>query len=310
MTFYLYMWLCVQDARLTLKADAAVDVEYLALSDLVVDEGLPGDLREKLSTVYLGRAPERGERRLVTADDVRRELAWRGYDRVAIDGPAVLVTREDASVVSAHEAAVSFATQAIRRLAVLSMPERAAGDVVVHVTYLDARRVPANVEFVRVAARTAVVAGNSSYWLEVKDPATGRTDVVSVVAKIGLLQAVAYARRDLGCRQKISREDFDVRREETDGTQGWVTQIEALVGGQALERIRAGEPIKAACVKLRPVVRRGAVVAACAPNVTIEARVLEDGAAGDVVACEFTGTKAQFQGRVVSGQVVDIVGRD
>lgn len=299
--------LLTQDARLTLKTEAAVGQDYVAVTDLVENDGLPGDLRARLATVFLGRAPAAGCTRLVTADDIRAELAWRGLSGVTIDGPAVLVTREDAAALSAQESALRFATLEIRKLAILSLPDRAANDIVVHVTYLDAKKIPADAEFVRVAARGPVEAGRGGYWLEGRDPATGATLVIPAVASIVFRQPVAYARRDILKGAKIVKEDFEIRREESDGTQGWVTQVDSIAGGQALEKIRAGEPLKGASVKLRPVVRNGEEVWARAEFMRVRARAKEDGAAGETIAMEFAESKSPFLGRVAGRGLVDVV---
>ena len=71
---------------LELRATARVEGRYVRLADVVVHP-----LPEALSGVYLGRAPAKGRARILSAEDIRRELAWRGHGSVALKGEAVRV---------------------------------------------------------------------------------------------------------------------------------------------------------------------------------------------------------------------------
>ena len=71
---------------LELRATARVEGRYVRLADVVA-----GPLPEALAGVYLGRSPAKGRARVLSADDVRRELAWRGHGGVAVRGDAVRV---------------------------------------------------------------------------------------------------------------------------------------------------------------------------------------------------------------------------
>ena len=63
---------------LALRETARCEGRFVKLADLVDAVALRDDVRASLAGVYLGRAPAAGRSRVVTAADVRRELAWRG----------------------------------------------------------------------------------------------------------------------------------------------------------------------------------------------------------------------------------------
>lgn len=71
---------------LELKPTARVEGRWVRLSD-VVSRPLP----EALSGVYLGRAPGKGRARILEADAIRRELAWRGHGAVELRGESVRI---------------------------------------------------------------------------------------------------------------------------------------------------------------------------------------------------------------------------
>jgi hypothetical protein len=71
---------------LSLRETAKAEGRFVKLSDLVEAAGLREDVRASLAGVYLGRAPAAGRSRVVSAADVRRELAWRGLSWPVRDG--------------------------------------------------------------------------------------------------------------------------------------------------------------------------------------------------------------------------------
>ena len=102
---------------LELRATARVEGRYVRLSEVVA-----GVLPAALADVYLGRAPARGRARIVSADDVRRELAWRGHKDVAVRGEAVRVENGDGAVLE-DEVRVSRPPAAVKAREIV----RAAG---------------------------------------------------------------------------------------------------------------------------------------------------------------------------------------
>jgi hypothetical protein len=71
---------------LALRESAKVEGRFVKLADLVDAAGLREDVRASLAGVWLGRSPAAGRSRVVTAADVRRELAWRGLPWSVRDG--------------------------------------------------------------------------------------------------------------------------------------------------------------------------------------------------------------------------------
>ena len=71
---------------LTLRESAKVEGRWVRLADVVETEGLREEVRASLAAGWLGRAHAAGRSRVLSAADVRRELAWRGLSWTVRDG--------------------------------------------------------------------------------------------------------------------------------------------------------------------------------------------------------------------------------
>ena len=84
---------------LILRERATAEGRFVRLLDVVDASRLDDSGRARLRDVFLGRAPAAGEARVLTADEIRRELEWRGLadslsgEKVEISGPGGGVPR-------------------------------------------------------------------------------------------------------------------------------------------------------------------------------------------------------------------------
>jgi hypothetical protein len=90
----LLLALLVPQDPLVLRDHVRVETRYVRLGDLLQTEA-----PESCRAVFLGRAPGAGASRLITADEIRRELSWRGLsatvsgERVEVLGPGAIPGR-------------------------------------------------------------------------------------------------------------------------------------------------------------------------------------------------------------------------
>jgi len=80
----------LEGEALVLRERATAESRFVRLLEVVDASRLDEPGRARLRDVFLGRAPAAGERRVVTAEEIRRELAWRGLS-IAVSGAEVEV---------------------------------------------------------------------------------------------------------------------------------------------------------------------------------------------------------------------------
>ena len=69
---------------ITLKEKAIVHGRWVRIIDLVDADRTDPATRARIAELYVGRAPEEGRTRLISADEIRRELQSRGIDLSAV----------------------------------------------------------------------------------------------------------------------------------------------------------------------------------------------------------------------------------
>lgn len=80
--------------ELVLKKEAELSAKFVNLLDLVEANPETVSKLPKTKNVYLGFAPAEGDWRFITVEEIKRELEWRGLDKVlTILGEKVKVTR-------------------------------------------------------------------------------------------------------------------------------------------------------------------------------------------------------------------------
>jgi flagella basal body P-ring formation protein FlgA len=261
----------ISSGELTLKESARVQGRYVRLSDVLRSGHAPAD-------VWLGRAPEEGKPRTISADDIRRELELRGYDFTLV-GTQVVVERGPELEADARRRAVEFE---IKR-AVLERDGLRADEVSVRLERLHPEPV-ADVKDVRAEADGFVVTFTDG-------------SVSRAAAAVVRLRDVAFAVREIPAGKTLTAEDVELRR-AAEGA-------EDVIGAAAGVRIKAGAAIGDADLKRKPAVRRGDLVRLTSAAYEVDARAMEDGAVGREFDVEVAASKARARGRVAGAGRVE-----
>ena len=157
------------------------------------------------------------------------------------------------------------------------------------------RRGFASDAFALVGREVAVEAGTEADV----DPLRRRVAVESKRA----VREVAVAAREIPAGTSLGRADLDIRRVEADAAEGLA--IDDALGAVAAVRIRKGAAVAASDLKLKPCVRRGDVVRLVCAAYEVDARAIEDGAAGREIDVEIAASKARVRGRVTGAGRVE-----
>ena len=288
------MTLCLMLQIVTLRDEAVVGAAYVMLSDVVAEAPLAG----ALAHVYLGRAADR----VITADDVRHELALRGIPGVTVAGMAVHVRQGDPVVLEGRERFASMVAFEVRSMAAVELRSVEMDELRVHVTHVDPVEDDAASRITRVVRMSPGVLGIGEYFVEVNDAPT-----VRVVARVTQLREIGRTTRALPRGHKITPNDFEKVKVECDPASDYAFAVGYLPGGKTREKIEAGAPIRERDVSLRPIVTRGETVKARSKFMIVDATAVEDGAIGEIVTLEFVETKKRVAGRVISANEVEIV---
>ncbi len=287
---------CAGGDAVVLKEKARAAGRYVRLLDLVDGDRLAEPARRGLAPVFLGRAPEEGQSRIITADEVRAELERRGIDPGAFEfsGDRVEVTAgASAGFEDALRSAIAFE---IKRHLLEQEASRPDG-LAVRVLTLSA--VPA------AEAEVVLVHPHDSSWTVVLAvQPEGKRMEVEVLVRILRSRDVVMAAREIAPGRALDRADLEVRRVELAEGDPGVSDLPSLLGSTALVRIRPGHPVLPADLRLKPIVRKGEVVRAAGADFEVDARAVEDGGLGVEIALEFLNTKNRFRAKVAApGQV-------
>lgn len=96
--------LALSNDALVLRERAEVEGRFIRLLDVVDASRLDDAARARYRDVFLGPVPPAGEARVLTADEIRRELDWRGLstalsgEKVQVSGPGGGVVRTRSGV--------------------------------------------------------------------------------------------------------------------------------------------------------------------------------------------------------------------
>jgi flagella basal body P-ring formation protein FlgA len=266
---------------ISLKEKANVAGRWVRVIDVIdADAGT----RRRLADVYLGRAPEEGQSRTITLDEIRRELERRGLD------PAEFAWRGDRVDVTVgvpvddRRASVAFA---IKR----HLMEREGEQVSVRVLQLQPATWADGVEIAEVKSKSLVVLSNGTK--------------VDVVARLARVRDLVVAARDLVPGRAIDRADLELKRVEMDDEEH-PAEIGALIGAVPAVRIRQGAAVTAAELRLKPVVKKGDIVRAVSSGYEVDVRALEDGAPGQEIGVEFVSSRNRIRAKVTGAGRVDV----
>jgi flagella basal body P-ring formation protein FlgA len=268
----------------SLKEKASVAGRWIRVVDLV---DAAAAVRLRLADVYLGRAPEEGQTRTITLDEIRRELERRGLDpaEFAWRGERVDVTVGDVVLADDRRASVAFA---LKR----HLMEREGEQVSVRVLQLQPATWPDGVEIAEIKSRTLALLSNGTK--------------VEIVARISRMRDAVVAARDLAPGRAIDRADLELKRIEVDESEQPV-EMGGLIGAVPAVRIRQGAAVTAAELRLKSVVKKGDIVRAVSSGYEVDVRALEDGAPGQEIGVEFVSSRNRVRARVAGGSRVDVV---
>jgi flagella basal body P-ring formation protein FlgA len=267
---------------IALKDKASVSGRWVRVIDLL-DERTDDAARLKIADIYVGRAPEDGKTRIITVDEVRRELERRGID------PAFYTWRGDRVEVTTGAAG----SEALRNALAAGIKRLLADDATVRV--LQVRPADAEGAVVEIKAKGAGYVATLSNGTK-----------VDVMVRILRVRDAVFAVRDLPPGRAIDRADLEIKRVELAEDEK-PAEIGALIGGVPAARIRAGAAVTMSDLRLKALVKKGDVLRAVSSGYEVDAKALEDGAAGQEIALEFVTSRNRLRGRVVSGERVDVV---
>ena len=266
---------------IALKEKASVSGRWVRVIDLL-DERTDAAARLRIADVYVGRAPEEGKTRTITVEEIRRELERRGIDPASYTwkGDRVEVTLGAAgseALRSALAIEIKRRLKDVTSVRILQVSPEAEGDVV-----------------------------------EVKPKGAGYVATLSTGAKVDVMVRIfrtvdaVFAVRDLPPGRAIDRADLELKRVEVADDEQPV-DMASLIGGIPAGRIRQGSTVAMADLRLKAVIKKGDVVRAVSSGYEVDARALEDGAAGQEIGLEFMTSRNRVRGRVAGIGRVDVV---
>ncbi len=288
---------------LVLKDKVEASGRFVTLLEVVREDKLGFEARESIKGIYLGRAPETGER-TITSEEITRELRRRGLEGWRVEGEKVVVTPSGAEPRMGEWNREALAFE-IKCLLVTTRRMKAA-DFAVRIAYLEPESLPEGFQVAGVRPRDESDLQRAEYSIVLENTEKKRRTAVAI-ARVLPIREVAFATRDLLPQRTVAREDFEIRRVEIEREERFVGEVDSLVGARVLVKIRKGAALTRIDLKLKPAVKRGETVRARHPYVEADARVVEEGAVGEVIWLEWVGTGARFRGRVISSREVHVV---
>ncbi len=279
---------------IALKEKASVSGRWVRVLDLIDADRTDSATRLRVAEIYLGRAPEEGQIRTITVEEIRRELERRGVDPSAYSwrGEKVDVTSGLAPASEPLSRAIAFE---IKR----HLMERESGlrsdEVSVRIVQLRPESCPDGCEVAEIKPRGGGYVALLSNGMK-----------VDVVARILRVRDAVFAVRDLAPGRAIEKSDLEVRRVEMAEDEH-PAELGAFLGAVPAAKIRQGAALTSADLKLKSVVKKGDLVRAVSTGYEVDARALEDGASGQEISLEFATSRNRLRARVVNGSRVDVV---
>lgn len=270
-----------------LKEKATVCGRWVRVLDLVDSKSAA---LSSFADVYLGRAPEEGQTRIITIDEVRREVERRGLDSAAFawQGDRVEV-RSGADPVS--EPLRRMIAAELKRHLMKGEP----GDVSVRVVQLQPESCPEGCKVIGIQP------ADSGYVATLSDGSK-----VEVVARVLRARDVAFAARDIVPGKVIEASDLEIKKIEI-AQEERPMGLGALIGSTTALRIRQGAAIAPSDLRVKPAVKKGDMVRVVSSSYEVDGRALEDGAVGQEIGLEFATSRNRLRATVVNGSRVEPV---
>ena len=286
-----------------LKSETRVTSGYVALSDVADVRG------EELPAVWLGRAPAKGEKREVTAEDVRLELRKAGVSlrAVTIFG-ACVVRGESADPRPGLDGFREIVGRAIGEAARKANP---GAVVTAQVLEFDAPAEVnfAHVEIVAVKPADAWWLGEARFRIFVNIGDTESAVWVARASVRGTRRGVV-ARRALRAGHRVVSTDVAIA-DVPAGETGVFAEATEVVGRVMASDVAENAPLVAEALRAGPLVLRGDEVVVTSGSGRAAARrtvvAMEEGRAGDVIRVKNPDSKKEFRIRVTGPGAGDAV---
>ena len=292
--------------ELLMKEKATVEDRFVRLLEVVDADSLGFGAREALKDVYLGRSPEEGGQRTITAEQIKRELRRRGLDQWKVSGDVVLVENGSLTEPKVGELTeASFAFE-IKCHLLSTRKELRSSEFTVRVNFMEPSTLPSGFSVLDVRARNIEDLRRGEYRVTLQNEQKEQMTVM-VIARVLFIREIPFAIKLLRPGQRVHLADFELRRVEVDHEDRLVEDLDRLPDARVIRTVTKGEPITSLDVKLKPTVKRGNVVRIQSRFMETDGRVLEDGGRGDVIVVEYLGTKKRVSARVVSASKVVVV---
>jgi flagella basal body P-ring formation protein FlgA len=286
-----------------LKPEARVGSGYVALGDVADVRG------EDLPPVWLGRAPLKGDSRVVNADEVRLELRKAGVEMRAVTVCGECIVRGgDADPRPGLEGFREIAARAIAEAAQKANP---GATIAAEVLELDA---PADVNFARVEIVAVKPAdgwwlGTARFRVFVNINESDSSVWIARAALRGTRRGVV-ARREMRAGHRVVSTDVTVG-DVPAGEAGSIAEESAAVGRILACDVEADAPVLANALRPGPIVLRGDDVSVKSGNGRVAARLvavaIEEGREGDVIRVKNPVSKKEFKVRVTGPGAGDVV---
>ncbi|HEV3028000.1 MAG TPA: flagellar basal body P-ring formation chaperone FlgA [Planctomycetota bacterium] len=270
---------------IALKEKATVQGRWIRIIDLLDADRTDPATRARIAKLYIGRAPEEGQVRTISALEIRRELESRGIDLTTViwNGDSVVVSR-----------GISADTESLRK-SVLRAIEKQVGAASVRLVSLEPESCPGAGDVVEIKA------DGSRFVALMTNGAK-----IEAVARILRIREAVFAARDLAPGRLLDRGDLETRRIEASDDER-LLDLGSVVGSVTAARVRMGAALSPSDLRLKPAIRRGDLVRAVSSGYEVDARALEDGVPGQEIGLEFATSRNRVRAKVVDQTRVNVV---
>jgi len=297
---------CSERIFLTLQASAVVDGENVLLGDVVQLNN--ENANKALLKTVVGRSPNPGQTRFVSADYIRIRLRQAGFDADAItfEGPQdVKVSRHWASLPAGR---IRLAVETAIRS---RMPWNAEDVTVSDIQFDETVQLPVGKLTYRIVPkRHEDYLGSTILALHLfvnGEPVRK----MWVNATISVMADVVTVVRPLGKHQHIELEDIRVERRDLTGLgSDTIRSVEDALGNRAERMIYPGTVLQTGMIDQPPVVKRGDIVKIIAKTgsmtITATGMVKQQGRKGEMVRVMNTDSNRVILARVSGPDAVDV----
>jgi flagella basal body P-ring formation protein FlgA len=281
--------------KIALKENAEIDSEFICLIDIVKQDNLSENTINIFKKVYLGRAPQKGEVKIIKPRHVIDELLRR-----EVDITRFIFLHREAKVVRVKSMfkIINRIVERMKAQVVQNQRGLRLRQINIRILFMHPEIKDNDYEILSVWQKDAKITGISEFEITLSDK--GRTLTIDAIVKIMQFRKVVCALRDINYGRRIKGDDLFMKVIEVENPDMFFTDLRLLKGAIAKRKIKKGEGISFDSVRLPKILRRGDKVKAVGKFIKTEAIALQDGAIGDVILLKHPQNKRQFKGMVVS----------